>query len=69
MHLAQGTEKFSTNKVISAGKNPGALLNKVVYTVGEITNVKLKYFDRSIILAKEHLEMPREPICSKTIRP
>jgi hypothetical protein len=54
MHLAQGTEQFSTNKVISAGKNPGVLLNKVVYTVREITNVKLNYFDKCIILLKEN---------------
>lgn len=65
MHLAQGTEQFSTNKVISAGKNPGVLLNKVVYTVREITNVKLNYFDKCIILLKENWERPRESICSK----
>jgi hypothetical protein len=54
MHLAQGTEQFSTNKVISAGKNPVTLLNKVVYPVREITNVKLNYSDRCIILVKEN---------------
>jgi len=34
MYLAEGTEQFSTNKIISASKNPGILLNKVVHYRG-----------------------------------